>query len=463
MISIEQVREALYKKYIEPTRRERGEYIGVEIELPIVNLNRLPVDFDLVHRVTDRFLEQFGFEVSGRDSDGHIYAAEHPDTGDILSYDCSYNNLELSFGKCRTIHEVNARFRRYIHFLQDAFGSEQHILTGMGINPFRQYNHNVPIPNERYRMLFHHLASYDRYQHLPMHFHSYPAYGTFSSASQVQLDVAYDDLIPTIRAFSKLEPLKAVLFSNSLLLDEHEELLCARDMFWRNSTHGINPHNVGMFDAIPETQEELEAYLETESIYCAMRDGKYINFAPKNILEYMQADSVTGEYYEDGGYHDITFRPELSDLEYLRTFKFEDLTFRGTIEYRSVCCQPVRDAMTVAAFHEGLSHCIPELDALLEMDHVLYHRGYTAAELRELFVHRKHPAWVDEDALYDLLKQVVDLAAKGLKQRAFGEEVYLDPLYRRIETRRNPAEYLLAEKEAGIRLEDVIREYAALD
>lgn len=57
----------------------------------------------------------------------------------------------------------------------------------MGVNPYRIYNHNVPIPNGRYRMLFHHLGSYKKYQ-LPMYFHDYPEFGTFSSASQVQLD-----------------------------------------------------------------------------------------------------------------------------------------------------------------------------------------------------------------------------------------------------------------------------------
>lgn len=149
-------------------------------------------------------------------------------------------------------------------------------------------------------------------------------YGLFASASQVQLDVDYEELIMAIRAFSRLEPVKALLFNNSVLLGEHEELACCRDMFWENSTHGINPHNIGMFDC------------EIESI---------------------------------------------EDLDYLRTFKFEDLTFCGTIEFRSVCCQPVADVMTVAAFHLGMKHQLKELDQLFREDHVLYHHGFSATEL----------------------------------------------------------------------------------
>ena len=33
----------------------------------------------------------------------------------------------------------------------------------------------------------------------------------------------------------------------------------------------------------------------------------------------------------------IRFERGPEDIRYLRTFKFEDLTFRGTIEYRSIC------------------------------------------------------------------------------------------------------------------------------
>lgn len=69
-------------------------------------------------------------------------------------------------------------------------------------------------------MLYHHLCSYSRYSKLPKYFHDHPEYGMFSSASQIQLDVNYDNLIKTINIFSKLEPIKAILFSNSVLIGE---------------------------------------------------------------------------------------------------------------------------------------------------------------------------------------------------------------------------------------------------
>jgi gamma-glutamylcysteine synthetase len=457
----EVVREELYKKYIAPTRKQREKFIGIEIEMPIVNLEKEAVDFQVVHRITERFLKHFGFCPEGRDEEGNLYALKDPVHGDILSYDCSYNNLELSFGKEKELFTIQERFQTYYEYLQKEFGAYHYTLTGMGVNPYRIYNHNVPIPNGRYRMLFHHLKSYVNYE-LPMFFHSYPEYGTFSSASQVQLDVEYEELLPTIRAFSRLEPIKALLFSNSVLLGEHEELLCCRDMFWENSTHGINPHNVGMFNCVMNSEEDLLSYIESTSLYCVERDGKYINFPPVNVMDYFERSSVEGEYYEDGSYQKIQVVPQIGDLKYLRTFKFEDLTFRGTIEFRSVCCQPIGDSMTVAAFHLGLKEKLSELDELLEQDHVIYHQGYTPGELRKLFVLEELPHFVDREELYGLVKQVLDLAKEGLKERSFGEEVFLDPLYVRLEERTNPAKEMLKMWHGGVDMQKIILEYGQL-
>ncbi len=457
----QEVGEQLYHRYIEPTKKERKHYVGIEIEMPIINMDKEAVDFAVVHEITKKFQEHFQFREMGRDEEGNTYALTEDIHGDILSYDCSYNNLELSMGKEKELFAIQQRFFAYFQYLQKEFGHYRYMLTGMGVNPYRVYNHNVPIPNGRYRMLFHHLKSYKQYD-LPMYFHEYPEYGTFSSASQVQLDVEYPDLITTIRAFSLLEPLKALLFSNSVLLNEHEELICCRDMFWENSTHGINPHNVGMFDYKIETEEELLSYIESTSIYCVERGDKYINFPPINIMEYFEKSCVEGEYYDKGTYKKIKVVPQIEDIRYLRTFKFEDLTFRGTVEFRSVCCQPIGDCMCVSAFHLGLQNRLYQLDQLLQEDHVIYHRGYSAGELRKLFVRDKLPSFVDKDALYELAEKVVDLAREGLQERGYGEEKMLAPLYDRLNRRSNPATDMLNMRRAGVDMQDIIRKYGTI-
>ena len=455
----EEVLSRLYDRYIRPTEQKRGNYIGVEIEMPIVNLNNEAVDFEVIHQLTAVFLEHFAFVPVGFDEAGHIYSAVNKENGDVFSYDCSYNNMEFSFGKEETLHEIHRRFLIYYDFVQAYFEPFHYTLTGMGINPNRKINHNLPIENGRYKMLFHHLSSFSKYFHIPMFFHRYPQFGMFSSASQVQLDVTRDKLPEVIRVFNQLEPIKALLFSNSVLLGEDEDLLCCRDMLWENSTHGINPHNVGMYDCEIHTVEDLLHYISTTSIYCVERGGKYLNFPPVNILEYFNLESLTGEYLENGETRSVTFRPQPDDLSYLRTFKFEDLTFRGTIEFRSACCQPISDVMTVAAFHLGLMNKTTQLQNLIDRDTVLYHHGYTAVELRKQLTHKELPAYFDREELYHLALNVVNLCREGLEERDLGEGLFLTPLYDRIANQTNPAKEMLRRLQSGESMASIVKSY----
>ncbi|MGM9649309.1 MAG: glutamylcysteine synthetase [Butyricicoccaceae bacterium] len=457
----EQVKRLLYDRYIQPVRSEREDCVGVEIEIPLVNLNREMVDFTVVHRAAQRFMKRFGFTACGIDDEGNVYNAQEPQTGDVLSFDCSYNNLELSFGKETDLFAVQKRFQTYYAFLQKELAKDHHTLTGMGVNPYRKYNSGRFLPAPRYQMLCQYLK-HPAQPPIPMYFHPYPEYATFASASQVQLDIAYEDLLPTIRAFQLLEPIKAVLFSNSVLLEDREDLLCARDMFWENSMHGYNPHNIGMFDCPLSDINDLLEYISTTSMYCTERDGRYIHFKPLPVTEYLEQEEITGQYFENGAYHDVTFRTRPEDVQYLRTYKFEDLTFRGTIEFRSVCCQPIRDSMTVAAFHLGLKAQVRELEQLLTNDHILYHHGYSATELRKWMVYRNWPSFIDRDGLKALIYQILDLCTEGLKARGKGEETLLAPLYQRAETLACPALTMLCQRERGVPLETILLDYAAL-
>ena len=457
-----EVRQAIYDKYIAPTKKERPDYIGVEIEMPVVNLSGQPVDEDVSIKTAESFIKNFGFIESGKDSNGSITSAKHEETGDILSFDCCYSNLELSFGKAVTLFEIKERFEDYCRFLNAEFAKEGYTLTGMGVNPNADINHNQPIQNERYRMLYHYLHSYPKHKNeVAMRFHERPDFGTFTSASQVQLDVRYDELTDVINVFGLLEPYKALLFANSYLPD-YPDFLCVRNMLWEHSMQGYNPHNVGMFGKKVSGIDELIDYIGTQSIYCTMRDGRYIDFTPLTLDEFFSRDSVEGEYFDGEKYQKITFVPEISDLEYLRTFKFEDLTFRGTVEYRSSCCQPLSEALTVAAFHTGLKEKLYELKEILEKDDVIYSHGFNALELQKLLSKQKLPEYIDTAAVEKQLIIILDLAADGLKKRGFGEEVLLSPLYERVHEHTNPAKEMLDGIKNGVPLKSFIEQYAAV-
>lgn len=451
---------AIYERYIVPTKRKRTRLAGLEFEFPVVNRKNAPVDFNVIHKMTDAFIRQFSFCVAGRDDEGFIYSALDEKTGDDLSFDCSYNTLEFSFGTEMDLHVVYERFVRYYMFVKEELEKYGHTLTGMGINPHHAVNRNIPVVSERYRMLYHHLSSYEKYSR-KMLFHHHPNFGLFSCASQIQMDVEEKDLVETLNTFTKLEPLKALVFSNSPW-GEKRDVLCSRDNFWRNSLHGLNRHNVDMYELEFDSVDEIICYIKSMSLYCVERNGKYVNFHPIPLLKYFSSETVKGEYFDGNQYQEVSIHPELSDLQYLRSFKFEDLTFRGTIEFRSVCQQPVKEVMTSAAFHAGLVENLPVLTELLDQDHVIYHKGYNVSELRRMFVKRDLPDIFNWREVSSLLLRILDIAEDGLHKRGLEEEVFLKPLYERAERLQSPAREMLDGLEKGKTMDDYIEEYGRL-
>ena len=471
MVTDQQITEALYDKYIKPTERPATKLVGVELEYPIVNLRDAtqdqimrPVDFDVVHKFAERFVTKFSFGEVARDDDGYIYFAEDKATGDILSFDCSYNTLELSFGAEEDINKIKGRFDKYYGYIQETLLEDDHIITGMGINPGYKINRAEPIANGRYRMLYRHLQSYTRYGNV-ISFHEFPHFGMFSCASQVQLDINKECLVESLNTFTNLEPIKAVLLANSVFkIDEHRKFLASRDCLWKYSLHGLNPHNVDDYNTVIHSIDEVINYIRTMSLYCTDRDGKYINFRPMVLDEYFASDCIKGEYFsnETGRVEEIEIKPELGDLDYLRSFKFNDLTYRGTIEFRSVCEQPVRDVMASAAFHTGLKKKLKDLTILLDTEKELYQQGYSVGELRRMFTAGACPPSINKDKIYLVARDILDIATAGLKERGLGEEVYLEPLYQRVEDRTNPAlDYLHAVK-SGSSITEIIKDYAAV-
>ena len=110
--------KAIFEKYIAPTQKSRDSSIGIEIELPVVNLSGEAVDEGLVIGIADDFREHFSFDIVGKDDDGNINSTSDPQSGDNLSFDCSYSNLELSLGKGDDLNEIHSRFKKYYSYLQ---------------------------------------------------------------------------------------------------------------------------------------------------------------------------------------------------------------------------------------------------------------------------------------------------------------------------------------------------------
>lgn len=461
MIHMSDIKELIFDNYIAPMKDKKGTYVGVEIELPIVNLKGEATDHDTARKAFNKAVEKLGLTGTKFDAKGNCHEAKDEKTGDLFSFDCSYNNLELSFGKEQSLVTVNDRFKEYIKLFNTELRKDDHIITGFGVQPYYNKCRQDYIESGRYKMLEGYLRK-DREWKSYEGFHNFPGFGTFASSTQVQIDVRQDELIDTLNTFSLLEPLKSIIFANSMLSDDLPHLLCSRDMLWEYSTHGINRHNIGSYETVPQTIDEVVDYISSLSAFCCERDDKYIFFYPVPFAEYVKKGMLQGEYYHDGSYHQTSFEPLVKDIDHLRSYKFLDITKRGTIEYRSLCAQPLDQAFAGIAFQTGLVAKLPKLDEILRNDKVIYGHGYSAHELRDLFNRDSLPGFVDPEALRKLLMKITALSYDGLLSRGFGEEKLLLPMCEREDILVSPSRRRINMLRQGHDLTDVIHAYAAV-
>lgn len=91
--------------------------------------------------------------------------------------------------------------------------------------------------------------------------------------------------------------------------------------------------------------------------------------------------------------------------------------------------------MASGAFHTGLMENLHSLTELLEQDHVIYHKGYNASELRRMFVKKELPDTFDWTAVSDLLLKILGrkenamiFSTKPLEQKGW-ENVPMNTLF----------------------------------
>ena len=182
------LRSMIYDKYIKPTENRRDTYAGIEIELPIINLGGKATDHTVSRAAMNRAVSHFGFQPLKYDDDGNLHEAQDPVTGDLFSFDCSYNNFEISFARSQNLNAVDTRFRRYIEYLNNDLILNNHLISGFGITPYYRLCRKDYIRCGRYGMLGGYLGKCCEWKK-EGGCHAYPQFGTFASASQIQVDV----------------------------------------------------------------------------------------------------------------------------------------------------------------------------------------------------------------------------------------------------------------------------------
>lgn len=413
----QQAIKLLKEKYLSNMKEDSELFVGVELEFPIVETNGNKTNIEVTKNLFRTLANLSDFEVEKIDDDQNPIQLIHCSSKDRILFELSYNTIEFAFERARSINEVAKRFEAYLKIIQPILQENNHEIQGHGIHPLWQENDNSPVKIERYKMLMAFLAM----NGTGMKTHSYPSYGAFICGNQVQLDVRRDNYLRIINAFNKIEAAKAYLFSNSEFSAEAWDTKIARDIFWEESLHGYYKENVGIYPKDYQSEEEFFNNLARTAIFTATREGKSYYFKPIRVEDYLDQKEITA-YTADG--NEKIIKPVKEDLKQHRSYQFQDLTARGTVEFRSVCTQPLETTFAPIAFELGLFVELEKLENFLEDSSFFKNEEQDYRKLRKKYS-KKILSKEEKKAIQSFSKDLLDIAEAGLMKRGYGEEKFL--------------------------------------
>ena len=413
----QQAIKLLKEKYLSNMKEDSELFVGVELEFPIVETNGNKTNIEVTKNLFRTLANLSDFEVEKIDDDKNPIQLVHRSSKDRILFELSYNTIEFAFERAHSINEVAKRFEAYLKIIQPILQENNHEIQGHGIHPMWKENDNSPVKIERYKMLMAFLAM----NGTGMKTHSYPSYGAFICGNQVQLDVRRDNYIRIINAFNKIEAAKAYLFSNSEFSAEVWDTKIARDIFWEESLHGYYKENVGIYPKDYQSEEEFFNNLARTAIFTATREGKSYYFKPIRVEDYLDQKEITA-YTADG--NEKIINPVKEDLKQHRSYQFQDLTARGTVEFRSVCTQPLETTFAPIAFELGLFVQLEKLENYLEDCSFFKNEEQDYRKLRKKYS-KKILSKEEKEAIQSFSKDLLDIAEAGLMKRGCGEEKFL--------------------------------------
>ena len=414
--------DLLKHRYLKNIKENPELFVGIELEYPVVNLEGDATDVEVIKYLFRYLVSALDFTVEKVDDFGTPIQLVEPASQDVILFEVSYTTIEFAFGKAETIQEVENRFNNYMDVIQRKLGESNHAIVGCGIHPNWNKNENTPVAYPRYQMLVDYLNLSRNMAESDLH--HFPEYGAFICGSQVQLDVSKSNYLRVINAFTQIEGAKAYLLANSEFSGENWDTKISRDIFWEESMHGIYPENVGVNARLFKDEDNFFDYLDHSAIFTAERDEQTFYFYPIQARDYLvtpeiQAFDLNGDV--------VPIYPQEKDFETHRSYQYQDLTTRGTVEFRSVCTQPLDRTFASAAFHLGLLVNLDKLEAYLATAPFFESFGHDYKFLRRQFS-KKNLTDREKTAIIEFSKDLLLLAEEGLEMRNKQEMTFLQPL-----------------------------------
>lgn len=278
-------------------------------------------------------------------------------------------------------------------------------VLGYGIQPRTPCSPGLMTPKRRYYAL--HRAIGRPWLHF-----------TTTASDQVQVDISRVELADAINVMNLLSgPIIALTANSSVYAGRVGQFISGREGLLGalgDQRHGMTPRRFA-------TLEEFLEFVCAQTCYVLPRSGRFVQYG-RPFTAYLAAHG-----------------PDLGAYLWHEHYTWNSARLRvqnATIEVRPACQQPPDQPLAASALCLALVEAMPQLwpymRALLGPDPWPTMAAYRRDAVRH-GLRAREPA-------PRFLAGLVDLAEQALRRRGRGEERFLVPIRRRLETRRLPAD-----------------------
>jgi glutamate--cysteine ligase len=306
--------------------------------------------------------------------------------------------LELSGAPLETIHqtcdEVNEHLAE-VRTIADEIGAG---FIGLGAAPEWHHEDMPMMPKGRYGIMTRYMPKVGSHG-LQMMYRT--------CTVQVNLDFASEaDMVLKMRVALALQPLATALFAASPFFEGVPNgFLSWRSRVWQD----VDPARSGMLPFVFEEGFGFQRYVDYAldvPMYFVYRDGRYIDATGQSFRDFLNGrlPALPGEV------------PTLSDWADHLTTIFPEARLKKFIEMRGADGGPWRRLCALPAFWVGLLYDNTALDAAWDVA-----KGWTAEQREQLRADAAHDglrAEIGGRSLRDVAREVLDIAAGGLRARA---------------------------------------------
>ena len=376
-----EIKQYFIENYI--NKFSENDYIGAEIEMPIINLNSpYIVNSKVIEGLFSTFLDNEEFKIENYDNEKNIISIKNIKTNDTVSLEYSFNTIELSLGKELLIDRLKEKFGFYYNFIKQYLKKYEYEIYCGGINPNYHYIDKTCLNQDRYKVVERLLTNSSNGD-------LYNQFCSYCCSIQTHINTSKNNIVNLINMLSKVENNKMEIFSNSYMKETN--LKNSRKYLWENSNFG--PLNIGTNPNYNNLEDLLNDYSK-RNLFFVERNNKYLLLNAKQPLnKYHDKKRVkaTDEYGKT-----CYVVPSYSDLDNFRSYRSVELTKYGTLEIRSDCTQSKENIFKLIAFNVGICKNHLEILKYLDMNKKITN------------------------------ERLIEFCIKGLKMRNFGEEKYME-------------------------------------